>query len=76
MNQPCPICGEERPSFPVLDSITGWRFCGDCFHGARAAMEERTFPAWLRAIAKLHEEKHANATQDVHVIGIHEVGGE
>lgn len=65
----CPICSSEHQNYPVVDTCTGWRFCGDCWHELMQHLRELqhtrtidarpTFPQWLRAIATVHERHGA-----------------
>lgn len=58
----CVVCAKENPPFEVIDAITGFSFCGDCFNRVRRWHDERytagTLSNWLRSLADVLEQHY------------------
>ncbi len=51
----CPICDAEEFNYDVIDSATGFIFCGDCYRDASKTLKvdypEANLSNWFRSIA-------------------------
>lgn len=56
----CPVCQRTDWNYDVVDAITGFRFCGDCYKMTEDVFEEfvlqgeREVSGWLKAIPETY----------------------
>ena len=66
----CAVCGSVEWNYDVIDRITGWVFCRDCFQLVEDVFQEYyeagegEVDAWLKAIPEAHRRMKAGVKDE------------